>query len=244
MPSCIAEEPFSPHLYANITPEESVRGLTFGLADNSSAASPNVSSNSSWASDANRPSSIYRYAHNHERHEELAISLSAVPEAGYQWTVGTAAADDKHPFTKLPDAAARSLAHSDAPLHRYMANIQAHEFLAFALESSSQDQPTQQHPLPSPKHTKETRSPLLMLNASGVDAIEDGEDNDVTEETTLLKLYVCQNPFRKHVLTFALRSHQRQREQGHGQPRRLKDPRKRSAVSAQPGHKDKMARWS
>lgn len=198
MPSSVAEEPHPSFHYSNITPEGSVLGLTYGLTDFSPAASPNVSSNSSWASDANRPCSIYRYAHNHERHEELAFSLSAVPEAGHPWTVGTAATDDRHPCARPRDAVAGSPVHSDAPLHRYMAVVQAHEFLAFALESSSQDQPTQQPHLTPQKLIKEPPSTRLTFYAPGVDALEDGEDIEVTE-SMLLNLYAPQNPIYKHV---------------------------------------------
>lgn len=182
-------------------------GLTYGLTDPSPAASPNVSSNSSWAADANRPCSIYRYAHNHERHEELAISLSAAPEAGCPWTVEPATADDRHSFARAPDARAGCLAHSDAPMHRYMNVVQAHEFLAFALESSS----SQTQPPPQPRHlnppepTKEPPSTRWTLHASSVDALEDGEDIDVTEESLRLRQYVSQSPIHKTcVLTRAL----------------------------------------
>jgi hypothetical protein len=200
MPNSVAEEPFSPHFYANITPEDSVLGLTYGLTDVSPAASPNVSSNSSWVSDANQPSSIYRFAHNHERHEELAISLSAVPDAVYPWTVGNATADDRPPFAKAPDVGVnRSFAHSDAPLHRYVSDVHAHELLAVALKSS-QDQPTQQHPIPPPKHNKVTRSTILL--SGGVEAIEEGEDADVTEELARSLLYVFQNPALEQTLIF------------------------------------------
>ncbi|KAG7293662.1 hypothetical protein NEMBOFW57_003717 [Staphylotrichum longicolle] len=232
MPSSVAEEPYpSNHYYSDITPEGSVLGLTYGLADPSPAASPNVSSNSSWAADANRPCSIYRYAHNHERHEELAISLSAAPEPGHPWTVGPATADNRHSFARAPDAKAGCLSHSDAPMHRYMNVIQAHEFLAFALESSSQAQPPPQQPhhLNPPEPAKEPPSTRWTMHASGVDALEDGEDIDVTEES--LRLNLQQQQREKY-------------QKPNRNPKGHRKNKKRSDVSPQPGHKDKMPRWS
>ncbi|KAL2195575.1 hypothetical protein P885DRAFT_7628, partial [Corynascus similis CBS 632.67] len=73
---CTLNEPRSPYrTFVDITPEDSLFGTTTHIDDGSLPASPNVSDNSSWASDTNLPLSVRRYIQNHERHEALLLSL-------------------------------------------------------------------------------------------------------------------------------------------------------------------------
>ncbi|KAL1837775.1 hypothetical protein VTJ49DRAFT_3411 [Mycothermus thermophilus] len=70
------QSPFHPAMI--ITPEASLLDPSSSPpAPTSPPRSPNLSTNSSWATydDAKQPSTLERYIHNHERHEHLALSI-------------------------------------------------------------------------------------------------------------------------------------------------------------------------
>ncbi|AEO59534.1 hypothetical protein MYCTH_2034916, partial [Thermothelomyces thermophilus ATCC 42464] len=72
----ILPNPRSPgHAFTSITPEDSLDGAAIALDNDSPPASPDVSTNSSWASNTDRPFAVGRYVHSHERHEALLLAI-------------------------------------------------------------------------------------------------------------------------------------------------------------------------
>ncbi|KAH6651357.1 hypothetical protein F5144DRAFT_589591 [Chaetomium tenue] len=176
-----SREPQSLHQsFADITPESSVYIPTASLGV-AIFESPNVSVNSSWESNLDKPFSIRRYLGNHERHEMILLSLSVASQ---------------RPVSPIPDALNTSLPSdkprgageqsnalglekgtgptpNEDPLHRYITDVQPHELLSLALEQKghppTQAQSTQQD-------TQKTESSISL--SATLDAGERLEPDD------------------------------------------------------------------
>ena len=185
-------EPISPpsHSFANLTPEDSIFGLTFGRADTPPPASPKVSSNSTSTSTPSHIFPLDRYVGIPQRHEQIALSFSANPQCGHK-SSGSGRSDGGHSlysFVELePDVECLSTI-GETPMYRYLADVcQAHEQLALALELPSQRaQPTSPQPTSSPVSS-------ISLNY-GCDTEEDDNDESMSTEMSLAKLYVSSIP--------------------------------------------------
>ncbi|KAL2174177.1 uncharacterized protein P884DRAFT_315268 [Thermothelomyces heterothallicus CBS 202.75] len=144
----IETDPRSPgHAFTNITPEDSLDGAAIALDNDSPPASPDVSTNSSRASNTDRPFAVGRYVHSHERHEALLLAISCAfqcpgpstsnapstpaPDRGQEEEeeeeenddAVSSARDNKTEHDRLEPAAA-------GPLRRYLSEAQTHEQLA------------------------------------------------------------------------------------------------------------------
>ncbi|KAL2270750.1 hypothetical protein VTJ83DRAFT_121 [Remersonia thermophila] len=144
-----------------ITPEDSLLGSSPGPhLPTSPPRSPSISTNSSWDhyNDANQPSILERYIHNHEPHEHLAVSMthhippgalspnvasvptspSAHPISHQSPQYGSPASlmgirsqpDHQQPPTPSPPRATGIAPHSHYdPIHRYLSSLPAQERL-------------------------------------------------------------------------------------------------------------------
>ncbi|KAK4096989.1 hypothetical protein N658DRAFT_562094 [Parathielavia hyrcaniae] len=206
--------PSPPHAAGNITPEDSVHGFGFDSCDPCSPASPNVSSNSSWGSDPHHPSnsSLSRYVHNPERHEEIAISMSATPTDRPRVTAGYAS--QKQPNSRHH--------HRDnhASILRYLEDIQHHE--RFALDFAQQTHPGPQV-TPDPVAAQHT----LSTSRSGSSSAKEEDDEDMVMLPE--KAREC-------------RERRRERAMSQPRLYKALQTRKRRSVSPSQGHRDKTPR--
>lgn len=126
-------------MFVDITPENSVFGPTYGLPT-TLAASPNISSNSSGTSDAAEPSSLERYLQSDERHEEIALSIPVAPEECHTGTAKSPSDEMCSELDTEPTLSGDSHPSTEAPIHRYVADLQLHEWRALILEQYGRPQ--------------------------------------------------------------------------------------------------------
>ena len=180
---------------------------------------------------------MYRFVHSHERHEKIAL---AVPDTGYGATADPLPSDGHHPTW---DPAAAQPGDGDAPIHRYMADMQPYEWLALGL-----DQPDQHQPGFEQQEFQAMNPFASASHGSSLEALEEGEeDTEMNEEMMRLRLYVDDSlplPPVCTELTCSSPSYDQQRVRAlGGQPRLTRTHRKRvNSSSPQPGHRDKMAK--
>ncbi|KAK3299773.1 uncharacterized protein B0H64DRAFT_351109 [Chaetomium fimeti] len=171
-------EPSFHRTFADITPESSVY-IPASSVGVPLIESPNVSVNSSWASNLDRPFSIGRYVSNHERHETILLSLSAAP---------------RRPIPPIPDVSntlppsnkpgteerlgpfeiesAEKGIPNDSSLHRYLTDIQPHELLSVALEQKSHHPSERKAQRPHQDSQKTDASISLSATLSGGEQLE------------------------------------------------------------------------
>jgi hypothetical protein len=181
-----SREPQSLHrTFADITPESSFHIPTSGL-DVALFESPDVSVNSSWASNLDQPFSISRYLGNHERHEIILLSLSATPHravSSIPHALDTSRASDEpgsaeeqsNPLRLGSMQKETGSTPNDGPLYRYLTNVQPHELLSLALEGKGR--PTAQ------EQARDTRKTDSSISLSAT--LNDGEQPEEDEETAL-----------------------------------------------------------
>lgn len=173
--------------FGHITPEGSLTGLSAGLPDTASAASPNVSISSGSARLLAKATPLERYVSSRHRHEQIALSLPANPaqqdcQSGSSQcdSIDGAARDGAGYYAGSPaDIAA-------APMHRYLTDVlQAHERLAVALES---------HDHPHELDATSANQKGERIHAESSISLSDGQSKQehagLTLESAMAKLYV------------------------------------------------------
>ncbi|KAK4249024.1 hypothetical protein C7999DRAFT_13063 [Corynascus novoguineensis] len=148
---CISNEPrLSYRTFVDITPEDSLFGTTTDIDDGSLPATPNVSDNSSWASDTNLPLSVRRYIENHERHEALLLLLANdAPLCAEARAVNARNQPAQYPYPSEEADILDTPEHgrwdggdlespTPNPLRRYLRELQPHEQLALGHERQGQ----------------------------------------------------------------------------------------------------------
>ncbi|KAK4032418.1 hypothetical protein C8A01DRAFT_50787 [Parachaetomium inaequale] len=229
------KSPRSPsHAFADITPEDSLYGPTSDLSD-TPAVSPNVSNNSSWASNPDQPFSVGRYIRNHERHEVVLLALSAGhqflkqcrPQALHTLPPSNGLEDDDEGFGASEDDEGFEPLPKDDPIHRYVTDVQPHEQLALALERPDQKESPPQHTDSTTPGHKTSSS--ISLSAGQV-VEEEEEEDDMALIAGVARKY-RELRTRRALVAWT-------------QPRLQKRPRgKRHHESPPQGHRDKKARW-
>ncbi|KAH6853147.1 hypothetical protein B0I37DRAFT_1049 [Chaetomium sp. MPI-CAGE-AT-0009] len=236
----ISVEPQPLHYaFADITPESSVYTPTSSLGV-PLLESPNVSVNSSWASDLGRPFSIGRYMSNHERHETILLSLSTAPRRTMSSIPDVSTilppskelggADERSGPSGL-EFPERETPHNDQ-LYRYLTDFQRHELLSVGFERKSHQPSETKAPCSHQDSHKTASSISLSASLDGGEQLAQDDDAAFTAEVA-----------RWH--------HEIRRERALAnvqQPRRLHKIDKmrrrtwRDSESLPRGHRDKKAR--
>jgi hypothetical protein len=182
-----SREPQSLHrTFADITPESSFHIPTSGL-DIALFESPDVSVNSSWASNLDQPFSISRYLGNHERHEIILLSLSPAPHRAVSFiplALDTSRASDEpgsgeeqsNPLRLGSMPKETGSTPNDGPLYRFLTDVQPHELLSLALEGKGH--PTaEEQARSSHQDTRNTDSSIsLSATLGGGKRLEEDEE--------------------------------------------------------------------
>lgn len=186
-PRSISREPQSLHqTFADITPESSVYIPTASL-DVAIFESPNVSVNSSWESDLDRPFSIRRYLGNHDRHEIILLSLSVAlqrPVSFIPDALNTSPPSNEPRITEEQSGPlglefgrkGTGPTANDGPLYRYITDAQPHELLSLALEQTGHSLTQTQAQCPQQDTQKTESSISLSSTLDGGERVE--QDND------------------------------------------------------------------
>lgn len=179
--------------FADITPESSVYIPTSGL-DVALIESPNVSVNSSWAVNLDRPFSISRYLGNHERHETILLSLSTASHRPLPsiipHTLDTlrtsdepgSAEEQSNPLRLESMQEKTGFTPNDGPLYRYLTDVQPHELLSLALKGKGYPTVQEQAPF-SHQETRKTDSSIsLSATMGGREQPEEDEETALAAE--------------------------------------------------------------
>lgn len=129
---------------------------------------------------------------------------------------------------------------TDAPIHRYLADVQPHERLAVDLEEFDQGQ-SQMHAKSSDHNPQKAASSISL--SDGSEMKEEGDDVVMMVKMAHQEMYVSSRLEAQHPLTVSTYcSRGRRRERALSLPRRHKAIRKRRGGSPQQGHRYKMAK--
>jgi hypothetical protein len=178
--------------FIDITPEDSLYGVTFDLVHPPPPASPIVSSNASRASSSNEDCPLHRYLASEERHEQLALTLcSHVQTESTLSTLDTpdgSSLADHSLKAEEPESAGSQSINSANPLHRYLADtLHAHERLAVDLEL--QGQQMEEKPADQDQYRPKTDSTISLTPSDGAELENSDNIADMTTEELCAMMY-------------------------------------------------------